>query len=61
MNARAPHPSGITGFRPGIATSSLALGGGVCGGAIKAVMKAIIINSPTSSIDITQTHNDTSP
>ncbi len=32
MNANAPQPRGITGLRPGIATNSLAAGGGVCGG-----------------------------
>ena len=61
MNAKAPHPSGITGFNPGIATSSLALGGGVCGGENSAVMNAITISSPTSSIEKTQTQRDISP
>jgi hypothetical protein len=51
----------MTGFIPGIATSSLADGGSVSGGEIIAVMNAKIITNPTTSIDTTQTHSETSP
>ncbi|MDC3070278.1 hypothetical protein OA314_00905 [bacterium] len=61
IDIKKPVPSGITGFNPGIATSSLALGGGVCGGEISAVMNAITINRPTISIEKTQTQRNISP
>ena len=61
MNANAPQPRGITGLRPGIATNSLAAGGGVCGGDNNDVMNAIIINNPTISMENIHTHRETSP
>ena len=51
----------MTGFNPGIATNSLALGGGVWGGVTSAVMNAITINKPTINIEKMHTQSDTSP
>jgi hypothetical protein len=62
MNAIAPHPSGIIGFIPGIATSSLAVGGlAEEGGDISDVMNTRIKRIATINIENKQTHKETSP
>ena len=56
-----PHQSGITGFNPGIATSSLADGGGVSTGLKMEVMNAKMTTSATPIIARLHTQRETSP
>jgi len=59
--AITPHPSGITGLIPGIATSSLAVGGGAVEGYKIVEMKASGTKRPTTNIAIEHTQRDSSP
>ena len=61
MKAKAPHPSGITGFNPGIATSSEGGGGSVVVPCVTVKTKLRTTNSPAKSIVLTHTHVATSP
>lgn len=60
-NAIAPHPNGIIGLIPGIATNSLAEGGLAVGGERRDDMKARIINSATINMQNKHTQRDASP
>ncbi len=61
MKAKAPHPKGITGFRPGMATSSDGGGGSVVVPCVIVSTKLRITRRPASSMVLTQTHVATSP
>lgn len=61
MNAIAPHPSGITGFRPGIATNSDTEGGSGFGGAMIAKINMTMSIKATRNMANQQTHRLTSP
>ena len=61
MNAIAPHPNGIIGLSPGMATSSLAVGGAAVGGLSTEVMNAKSMPMATKNIENRQTHSATSP
>ena len=50
MNAIAPHPRGIIGFNPGIASNSLAGGGSSRGSVVAAAINARITTNPVRNI-----------
>ena len=60
-NAMAPHPNGIMGLMPGIATNSLAEGGLAVGGERRDETKARIINSATINMQNKHSQRDASP
>ena len=61
MKAKAPQPSGITGFNPGIATSSEGGGGSVVVPWVTVSTKLSTTRSPASSMVLTHTQVATSP
>ena len=56
-----PHPSGIIGFRPGIATISLTLGGSIVGGDSNALMNDNITTKVTANRARLHNQSETSP